>query len=84
MVAAQEEMTALMQRLLVDAPTYDANQGVLLTPLDQEIGARFHSALWVLLGAAFCLDSVGINRREVVNERVIQERSSEPSWPRAM
>jgi hypothetical protein len=25
------------------------------------------------------LDSVGINRREVVNERVIQERSSEPS-----
>jgi len=24
-----------------------------------------------------CLDSVGINRREVVNERVIQERSSE-------
>jgi hypothetical protein len=26
-----------------------------------------------------CLDSVGINRREVVNERVTQERSSEPS-----
>jgi hypothetical protein len=25
------------------------------------------------------LDSVGINRREVVNERVMQERSSEPS-----
>jgi hypothetical protein len=25
------------------------------------------------------LDSVGINRREVVNERVTQERSSEPS-----
>jgi hypothetical protein len=29
-------------------------------------------------------DSVGINRRGVVNERVIQERSSDPSWPRAM
>ena len=28
--------------------------------------------------------SVGINRRGVVNERVIQERSSEPSWPRVM
>src|ERR1017187_5237923 len=34
----------------------------------------------LLRGAgAFRLDSVGINRREVVNERVIQERSSEPS-----
>jgi hypothetical protein len=40
-----------------------------------------------LVGASFCkpvgqisdLDSVGINRREVVNERVTQERSSEPS-----
>jgi hypothetical protein len=30
-------------------------------------------------GARFSVDSVGINRREVVNERVIQERSSEPS-----
>jgi hypothetical protein len=29
--------------------------------------------------ADFSLDSVGINRRGVVNERVIQERSSEPS-----
>jgi hypothetical protein len=28
---------------------------------------------------AHSVDSVGINRREVVNERVIQERSSEPS-----
>ena len=28
--------------------------------------------------------SVGINRRGAVNERVIQERRSEPSWPRAM
>src|SRR5258708_2992264 len=31
------------------------------------------------VGQAIRLDSVGINRREVVNERVIQERSSEPS-----
>jgi hypothetical protein len=31
------------------------------------------------VGQALGLDSVGINRREVVNERVIQERSSEPS-----
>jgi hypothetical protein len=30
-----------------------------------------------LLGWAFGPDSVGINRREVVNEKVIQERSSE-------
>ncbi len=30
-------------------------------------------------GTGFSLDSVGINRREVVNERVMQERSSEPS-----
>ena len=29
------------------------------------------------VGQASGLDSVGINRREVVNERVIQERSSE-------
>jgi hypothetical protein len=29
-------------------------------------------------GKASALDSVGINRREVVNERVTQERSSEP------
>src|SRR5215471_21014503 len=29
-------------------------------------------------------DSVGINRRGAVNERVTQERRSEPSWPRAM
>src|ERR1039458_4035887 len=35
-----------------------------------------HSSRW---GRRFRLDSVGINRREVVNERVIQERSSEPS-----
>src|ERR1039457_4758601 len=34
------------------------------------------ACLW---GQAFSLDSAGINRREVVNERVIQERSSEPS-----
>jgi hypothetical protein len=31
------------------------------------------------VGQALGLDSVGINRREVVNERVTQERSSEPS-----
>src|SRR5208283_2774023 len=30
------------------------------------------------------LDRAGINRSEVVNERVTQERSSEPSRPRAM
>ena len=30
-------------------------------------------------GRRFRLDSVGINRRGVVNERVVQERSSEPS-----
>ena len=40
-----------------------------------------------LVGACFSLDSVGINRREVVNEIVIQERSSEtilaPSHVRA-
>jgi hypothetical protein len=35
----------------------------------------FHAAV----EQAFRLDSVGINRPEVVNERVIQERSSEPS-----
>ena len=29
-------------------------------------------------------DSAGINRLEVANERVVQERSSESSWPRAM
>ena len=29
------------------------------------------------VGQASGLDSVGINRREVVNERVIQERNSE-------
>ena len=42
-----------------------------------------HSSASVLKGEvleqAQRLDSVGINRREVVNERVIQERSSEPS-----
>src|ERR1035438_2588078 len=32
-------------------------------------------------GACFSLDSVGINRREVVNERVIQERSSDHPDP---
>jgi hypothetical protein len=30
------------------------------------------------------LDSAGINRLEVANERVVQERSSESSWPQAM
>src|ERR1700730_17426471 len=38
-------------------------------------------------GMKICLPRfwcVGINRRGVVNERVIQERSSEPSWPRVM
>jgi hypothetical protein len=30
---------------------------------------------------SFSLDSVGINRREVVNERVIQERSSDHPDP---
>ena len=32
-------------------------------------------------GISFSLDSAGINRREVVNERVIQERSSDHPDP---
>src|ERR1700730_3468767 len=31
-----------------------------------------------------CLDSAGINRHGVANERVVQGRCSEPPWPRAM
>src|SRR6266536_1214597 len=30
------------------------------------------------------LDSAGINRHGVANERVVQGRNSEPPWPRAM
>ena len=32
----------------------------------------------------FRLDSAGINRHGVANERVVQGRRSEPPWPRAM
>jgi len=40
---------------------------------------KYHTASqFPELERAFRLDSVGINRREVVNERVMQERSSEP------
>jgi hypothetical protein len=30
------------------------------------------------------LECAGINRREVANERVVQVRRSEPTWPRVM
>ena len=65
------------QRLAAGDNPNDANyeayreiRDYLKAQLDQLTGA---------VGKGDRLDSVGINRREVVNERVIQERSSEPS-----
>jgi len=54
-----------------------AGAGMLLTELIPGEVQDFVKTLFADAGQALGLDSVGINRRGVVNERVIQERDSE-------
>jgi len=52
---------------------------IMLLELDERFPQRTFPEQDQALEQPTRLVSVGINRREVVNERVIQERSSEPS-----
>ena len=68
-----------VQRLLVSKPAAPTHAGPWTAAQESTYSPRSLELL-ILCGAkASALDSVGINRRGVVNERVIQERSSEPS-----
>src|SRR5262245_15834024 len=53
---ARAEMNAVAGRLAVQYPESDANLGIRVTPLfDQIAGAQLRRALWILAGAVLCV-----------------------------
>jgi putative ABC transport system permease protein len=57
---ARAEMNAVAGRLAVQYPETDANLGIRVTPLfDQIAGAQLRRALWILGGAVLCVLLIG-------------------------
>jgi predicted permease len=53
---AQAEMTAIARRIDEQAPAADRNRGISVVPLSLQVtGPRSRLALWMLMGAVFCV-----------------------------
>jgi hypothetical protein len=63
--------------------TYLPEQDLLLPPSLRDWLPENHLA-YCVSDVVDQLECAGINRREVANERVVQVRRSEPTWPRVM
>ena len=72
--------TRLTPWAMIFRPSGLANEKIQASALVSTPGGMSHwSRLCCSVGQALSPGCVGINRREVLNERVIQERSSDPS-----